>query len=263
MGSAEPTAGDLPLREGERDRRAVPDPGGSESSNRGQLSEEELRAIYGPAYVEEYARREKRQKRRIGNILRHVALGPQDVVGDFGCGNGVLAELVCSEVRTYLGVDFSSEFIRHARERKRVRDLENATFHCEDIVSFCRARPESFDKAFALDFTEHLYDETLLDVLRAVRESLRPGGALYLHTPNGRFVLEILKTRGFLRQIEGHVAVRSEEQYADLLRTAGFRDVDVSHLPHYIKPLAALHLLSRLPLAGRYLRARLLIRCVR
>ena len=45
-------------------------------------------------------------------------LSPDDVVADFGCGNGVLLELVAPRVREYVGVDFSEEFVRAAERRR-------------------------------------------------------------------------------------------------------------------------------------------------
>src|SRR5258707_976922 len=89
-------------------------------------------------------------------------LSRDDAVADFGCGNGVLLELVSPIVREYTGVDFSEEFVRAAERRRDALGIRNGTFHCGDIVSFCDEHPNRFDAAFALDFSEHIYDEQFL-----------------------------------------------------------------------------------------------------
>ena len=71
-----------------------------------------------------------------------------------------------------------------------------ATFHCTDIVAFCARHPNHFDAAFALDFSEHIYDDQFLRIFRAIHGSLKPGGSLYLHTPNAEYFMERLRSAG-------------------------------------------------------------------
>ncbi|MCI0575508.1 MAG: class I SAM-dependent methyltransferase, partial [Chloroflexi bacterium] len=60
---------------------------------------------------------------------------------------------------------------------------------------------------------------------------------LYLHTPNGRYVLELLKKKRILKQSLGHVAVREAQEYKALLAQVGFAAVDIRYLPHYVRSL--------------------------
>ena len=224
----------------------------------GRHTEAELRAIYDQSYVDQY---DPHAVQRMQRMLPFFDLSGDDVVADFGCGNGVLLELVSPRVRDYAGVDFSEEFVRAAERRRDALGIRNGTFHCADIVSFCAERPNRFDAAFALDFSEHIYDDQFLLVFRAIYGSLKPGATLYLHTPNAEYFMERLKERGILTQVEGHVGVRDAGRHETLLAQCGFRDVRVRYLAHYLYWASLLHGLGYPPLVGRLFRARLFLTC--
>jgi len=224
----------------------------------GRRSEDELRAIYDQRYVDQY---DPHAVPRMRRLMPFFELSGHEVVADFGCGNGVLLELVAPRVRQYVGVDFSDAFVREAERRRVARGIQNGAFHCADIATFCAGHPGGFDAAFALDFSEHIYDDEFVRVGRAIHGALKPGAPLYLHTPNGEYFMERLRARGVLAQIEGHVAVRDARRHSELLRECGFTDVHVRYLAHYLRPAAALHGLGALPLVGRHFRARLFLTC--
>ncbi len=194
-------------------------------------------------------------------MLPFFELSGREIVGDFGCGNGVLLELITPLVREYVGVDFSEAFVREARRRQDQLGIQNGTFHCADIVTFCAQHASHFDAAFALDFSEHVYDDQFLRIGRAIHGALKPGASLYLHTPNGEYFMERLRASGVLRQIEGHVAVRDAARQEMLLTQCGFTDVRVHYLAHYLRVAGAFHGLGDLPFIGRHFRARLLLTC--
>lgn len=224
----------------------------------GRQSEDQLRAIYDQSYVDQY---DPHAVRRMRRLLPFFDLSPEDVVADFGCGNGVLLELVAPRVREYVGVDFSEQFVRAAERRRDAAGVRNGTFHCGDIVSFCETRPNRFDAAFALDFSEHVYDDQFARIFCAIYGSLKPGAPLYLHTPNAEYFMERWKERGVLRQVEGHVGVRDARQHEALLRGCGFADVHVRYLAHYLYIASLFHALGFLPVVGPLFRARLLVTC--
>jgi 2-polyprenyl-6-hydroxyphenyl methylase / 3-demethylubiquinone-9 3-methyltransferase len=223
-----------------------------------RLSEDELRAIYDQSYVDQY---DPHAVTRMQRLLPFFELSGREIVADFGCGNGVLLELIASRVRQYVGVDFSEAFVCAAERRRDQRGLRNATFVREDIVAFCAAHPNHFDAGFALDFSEHVYDDEFLRIGGAIYRALKPGAALYLHTPNREYFMERLRERGLLRQIEGHVAVRDAKRLEALLTECGFGKIRVRYLAHYLRTAAAFHWLRVLPFIGRQFRARLFITC--
>src|SRR6202162_1645870 len=107
-----------------------------------RLSEEQLCAIYDQSYVDQY---DPHALQRMRRMLPFFELSGHEIVADFGCGNGVLLELIGPRVREYVGVDFSEAFVREAERRRDARGIQNGTFHCADIVTFCAARPNQFD----------------------------------------------------------------------------------------------------------------------
>jgi 2-polyprenyl-6-hydroxyphenyl methylase/3-demethylubiquinone-9 3-methyltransferase len=221
-------------------------------------TEDELRAIYGQSYVDQY---DPHAVQRMRRMLPFFDVSGDAVVADFGCGNGVLLDFVSPRVREYVGVDFSDDFVRAAERRRDAHGIRNGTFHCADIVSFCEERPNQFDAAFALDFSEHVYDDQFLRIFRAIHGSLKPGAPLYLHTPNAEYFMERLKERGILTQVEGHVGVRDARSHETLLTQCGFANVHVRYLAHYLYLASTLHGLGYLPLVGRLFRARLFLTC--
>lgn len=222
---------------------------------------DELKALHGEDYVARFEREQSLE--RLRRVLAQLPLPSGAAVADFACGNGMLMELLWGRVASYAGVDFSEAFIRVAEERQRSLGAGNVRFACQDIRQFCAENQGRFDVAFAMDFSEHVYDPEWLEILTAIRGSLKPGGCLYLHTPNGDFFVERMKARNFiLRQFPEHVAVRNTEANVRLLEQAGFSQVSVRRLAHY-NILRLLHGLSALPGVGRYFEARLLITAVR
>jgi SAM-dependent methyltransferase len=224
----------------------------------GRATEEQLRAIYDQSYVDQY---DPHAVQRIRRMLPFFDLSGDEIVADFGCGNGVLLDLVSPRVREYVGIDFSEAFVGAAERRRDLRGIRNGTFHCADIVAFCAGHPNYFDAAFALDFSEHIYDDQFVRIFRAIHGSLKPGASLYLHTPNAEYFMERLKARGTLTQVEGHVGVRDARTHQTLLARCGFASVQVRYLAHYLYVASWFHRLGSLPIVGPLFRARLLLTC--
>ena len=101
--------------------------------------------------------------------------------------------------------------------------------------------------------------DQFLKIFSAIYGALKSGGSLYLYTPNAEYFMERLREWGVVRQIEGHVAVRTADSQRALLAQCGFASVRVRYLAHYLYPASALHGLGTLPLIGRYFRARLFL----
>jgi 2-polyprenyl-6-hydroxyphenyl methylase/3-demethylubiquinone-9 3-methyltransferase len=223
-------------------------------------SPNDLQRFYTGAYVANFPDGDCYGK--LQKLLRYVTLLPQAKVADFGCANGVLLDYLWNRVAEYHGVDFAPEFIARAQQRAQARQIGNACFVCSTIPDFCQHYPNYFDHAFTFDVSEHVYDEEFLTIYAAIRSALKPGGTLYLHTPNADFLFEICRRRNlFFHLLPEHVAVRSAAQYQRLLTAVGFTRIQVLFVPHYVRLLSYLQLFSSLPVIGTYLRARLLLIC--
>lgn len=113
---------------------------------------------------------------------------------DLGCGTGYGAAALAEVADSVLGVDFSADAIRHAREHYA---RANLTFEQADVIEPVDGR---FDLITAFEVIEHL--ENWRGLLRSAREQLADGGLLIVSTPNKPVYAE---TRGPSGVNEFHV----------------------------------------------------------
>jgi len=224
----------------------------------GKFNKQQLKSLYNTDYVSKYPSSNKKKLRR---LFKFINLDRNDIVLDVGCGNGLLLDYISNKIRFYYGVDFLENFINVAKSRQKKNKIINAKFVCEDINIFCKDFKGNFNKIFALDFVEHIYDEDFKRIFTSLYNSLKIGGELYIHTPNGEYFLEVFKKKGMLKQFPQHIAVRTAIDYKKLLTKSGFNNIRIIYLFHYIQILSILDLLRYLPHIGKYFQARLFIIC--
>jgi SAM-dependent methyltransferase len=214
-------------------------------------------ALHSGEYVERYNRK---PLDRVINLARLMQLPPTARLADFACGNGMLLHALGEREGQYEGVDFSPDFVAASEAWAQRKNCKNYRFHCAEITSFCAQHPGAFDAAATLDFSEHIQDEIAVPIYAAIRQSLVPGGVLYLHTPNGDFFIEWAKKVGLMRQFPEHVAVRNGAETIELLVKAGFPrgGIRLTMIPHY-NVLRFLAPLARLPIVGKWFEARIWI----
>lgn len=197
----------------------------------GKQSSGDVRHLYDSSYFTNLPT----GSQRIAQILSRVRFHPDSRVCEFGCGTGDFLFSIQHLVGYGLGIDYVAHAVQRAQTRSRTAAVSNVEFLCGDIRELT-ARPgllRSFDEVLMMDFTEHVPDEELLEYFGVARQLLRTTGRIVMHTPNARYYLERLKARSFLKQLPGHIAVRSESAYVDLLSHAGFVAEQVHYLPHY------------------------------
>lgn len=217
--------------------------------------------LHSGAYVEMY---EKKPTSRVERLIPFLHLKGNEELADFACGNAMLLPFVHDRVAHYYGVDFSEDFIEAARQRAARYAIGNCSFFCEDIIKFCDAHHDRFDIATAFDFSEHIDDDDFMKIFGAIRQSLKPGARLVLHTPNLEFFVEQLKAKGIMKQFPEHIAVRTPRENVALLERSGFAptNLKVYGTAHY-ESTRLLHPLRHLPIIGKMFVARLVIECVK
>lgn len=224
-----------------------------------QLSEEQRRDMHSGDYVDLL---DSVPISRLQRLVPLMDLSPTTRLIDFACGTGPFSAIVQDHVASYEGIDFSPDMVAAARRIAEEKGVTNAVFHCQDIVSFCDLHRDQYDVVTANDFSEHIYDDDFLRIFRGAHGILKPGGHLYIYTPNLTFFWEWMKDVGLAKQFPQHIAVRDAAAHLALLERCGFarENIQVQYLAHF-NIFRTVHWLRHLPLLGRYFQAKLFISC--
>jgi SAM-dependent methyltransferase len=109
---------------------------------------------------------------------RYLARG--DLILDYGCGPGFLLHELLKAGFSAGGADISTDVI--GRNGPPLGSQKNllGLFAIDDLLK----RGRAFDAIFLVEVVEHLYDEALTATLHNCRTLLRPGGRLFVTTPN-------------------------------------------------------------------------------
>jgi SAM-dependent methyltransferase len=112
---------------------------------------------------------------------RDAGVGPGSRVLEVGCGPGALLgelAMLVGAAGEAVGIDTSAEAISEARSYLRRRGLSQARVEVADGFD-SGLEPESFDSAYLRLVLVHV-GERATELLRAVRELVRPGGTIVL-----------------------------------------------------------------------------------
>lgn len=114
---------------------------------------------------------------------------PGDFILDVGCGSGVISGFLGESGATVLGLDGSADAVAYA-----TRTFAN------DHVSFRQALVDEHfsvdrpvDKIYCLEVIEHIYPPQAQRMLEIFCATLRPGGAVFMTTPNYRSLWPLIE----------------------------------------------------------------------
>jgi 2-polyprenyl-3-methyl-5-hydroxy-6-metoxy-1,4-benzoquinol methylase len=135
---------------------------------------------------------------------------------EIGFGEGILLRALAAHGNRVSGIDPG------ALERGIPEDLPRiATLHLQPAETI-ELPEDAFDLIYGIHVVEHLGDPTA--VLQAAHRWLRPGGLLYLMTPNGDSAgLKLFRDAWWNLEDPTHVRFYSPRSIATTLRAAGFR----------------------------------------
>jgi 2-polyprenyl-3-methyl-5-hydroxy-6-metoxy-1,4-benzoquinol methylase len=156
-------------------------------------------------------------------IERYLPPGPDDFVLDAGCGSGVITAYLGESGARVIGLDPNSDSIAFA---KRMFGRANVTFINAAINDLVVDRP--LDKIYNLEVIEHLTASEGREMLQRFYEALRPGGMLFLTTPNVRSLWPLIEwtvdRTGLVPQMGGaqHVEMYHSSKLRDLAAAVGF-----------------------------------------
>jgi len=199
-----------------------------------------------------------KRERRWAAVLRMLEPGAEDRLLEIGCAAGLhalkLAPLVCDVV----GIDRAFDGVVVAHRTAHHHAVANAAFAVCDAARLAFA-DESFDKVAAIDFVEHVDDGALAAILGEARRVLAANGRIAIYTPCATHYVERLKAHDIvLKQIEGHIAVRTPEACVALLARAGFAVHAQWFLPSDYPVFGVIdRVLMKVPGLGRWFRFRI------
>jgi SAM-dependent methyltransferase len=183
---------------------------------------------------------------------------------DLGSALGDVCFLLAPHVKEAVGIDASPRAIGLAEERRRGRGVANVRFVRADVADLAGVADASVDVAGAFDLLEHVDDDTVRQMLSALRRVLKPGGVFVAYTPNREHYVERLKAVNlFLKQFPEHIAVRRPREIRRLLEEEDWRVRSIRYSPAPFPVVRWIErALWRLPLLGRPFRYRILVEAV-
>lgn len=146
------------------------------------------------------------------------SVGGKSTLLDFGCGNGGYLEIATRCGYVAYGIDFDNDAIAGLKSHSH-------NLYTGDIIT-ARNLKIKFDVITVSHVIEHVFDPILH--LRILFDLLKPGGFLYIETPN----LDSIGHqyfKGFWRGLEPprHVQVFNKRSLRELLQFIGFQSVKV------------------------------------
>lgn len=166
-------------------------------------------------------------------------------VADVGCGSGHAVNLLAEAFprSRFVGFDFSEEGVAAGTAEAAAKGLRNARFEARDVATL--SGPPAFDLVTTFDA---VHDQAHpARVLKGIHDILRPGGTYLcvdvkassevggnLDHPLGPFLYSVscmhCMTVSLALEGEGLGAVWGEERALQMLRDAGFVDIDVHNV---------------------------------
>jgi len=181
-------------------------------------------ARYEQGYMEEW---DIEKKRKLFEVIKNLQLQPEGEALDFGCGNGVLTEIIRQALPSWkiYGTDISKQAIVNARMR-----YPNCTFFEITNQNFTQKK---FDFVFTNHVFEHVFN--LSDVFNDMNEYLKPKSSMLHFLPCGNqgsyeYNICLLRKDGintelenrFFFEDEGHVRRLTTDEFCRLCQTKGF-----------------------------------------
>ena len=113
------------------------------------------------------------------DILRRLALSPDDVILEIGTGTGVFAREAARQCRTVIAIDVSPPMLEYAARRAEDERIDNIVFQQAGFLTY-EHEGEPLAAVVSQTALHHLPDAWKLIALTRLRGFLREEGSLYI-----------------------------------------------------------------------------------
>ena len=161
--------------------------------------------------------------------LEHIAIQPDAVVLDVGCGGGGAVKILAqaaSRGKVY-GVDYSEDVLPTARQVNRALVKQGRVEIKQGSVSDLPFPDGTFDLATAFETT--MFWPSLVDDLREVRRVLKPGGILLI--ANEAYADARFEERNAKWSRLANFQLQTPEETHQCLVEAGYAQVEIDTMP--------------------------------
>ncbi len=167
---------------------------------------------------------------RVELISRFARPGENDTVLDIGCGPGHHLLAIAAGIGKGIGVDFSEEMIRMARQNTGHTPFkEKLNFRLDNASQLQTVENDSIDLVLCIGALEHMPEKD--KVFRQIFRVLSRKGKIFILTPNGDFVW-YSKIAPLLKLQTRHLSTDhflDRHAFHNLLIRAGFTQIDIRY----------------------------------
>ncbi|MBU1086343.1 MAG: class I SAM-dependent methyltransferase [Candidatus Omnitrophica bacterium] len=137
---------------------------------------------------------------------------------DVGCGGGhFLYYLKDKGYNNFTGIDISAQQVEFCKQKIKTEILN------VDAFEFLGQHKEEFDLVASHDVLEHIKKENVIKFLKLIHSALKPGGQVFLRTPNCGNPMSIrLRYADFT-----HEFCVTEKSFYQILYLSGFRKIEI------------------------------------
>lgn len=164
----------------------------------------------------------EKHRQELDVMMRYVQPGTEEVLLDLGAGHAAWSTAFAPMLKHVDAVEYSKGMLTLAHRSIKEQGLVNITLHhcaAQDFES-----DDSYDIVLLSGLTIYLNDKELSQVLRRMRDHLRPDGRIILRDGTGKDKPFTISNR-YSQELDANYSAhyRTAENYIDLFARYGFK----------------------------------------